>query len=314
MLPQRQLRTQRRRSPGAARLTNATIYSRFIITDFAYSCTALGIAFTCTTDVPCKLKMYYSDNKPIFKVWKHKKRGIVQRHDRFPAWNYSGSIWQEEPDDTYIHTFHLTNIVWDHIYYFHLANKLPYGKLYSVSQMFHHQCPKPAIVPACYSEGSQTTYFSYYNQYRHAYGFKPLRTYTATQLEVWLSRSQGSGSPTAINFYIFNAQSNGKPIDPHLFTYSCPAHLTDWPNSSQHICSIPPFEFVEGQNYAMSVAMVPFYPLTYSYMWRIRCLQTQTCQLSTAHYMGYAPSSTKWSSWYGAGSAGPWHYAIPETT
>lgn len=119
------------------------IRDRFIVTDFQKSCDADGIVFTCKTDNDCRLKLQLFFGPPIFKTWKHAKRGIVQVHDRYFNPNVFLTQWQDEPGDTYWHTFHLSPIIWDQLYYFYFKAWRLGAELFSISQIFTHQCSKP---------------------------------------------------------------------------------------------------------------------------------------------------------------------------
>ena len=89
-------------------MTSSLELQHFAVLDLSYSYTATSVIITCTTNNPCHLTCYYTDQEPVRHATSRVVRGLALpwgAYFCFVAWN---SLEQQEAGDTLAHTFEIT--------------------------------------------------------------------------------------------------------------------------------------------------------------------------------------------------------------
>lgn len=146
--------------------------NEFAILTITYAPYLDGVVITVTTDVPCTLTLYWTENQPVKQVKSEIFRGIaLPKNYRYCFTNYTG-VHQDEPADSTTHTFDITPWHYCETRYFTFRATIAGVESPSVTPIFEYHHPgyfivtdfpmkmKPAItrwvIPGWYSHGYST--------------------------------------------------------------------------------------------------------------------------------------------------------------
>ena len=293
----------------------ATRWQYFVILSFSLACTGDDIIFTCETDNPCHAVIWVGTKPPLTKPWPHKKRGIVQVHDRLVSFGFNlGYFWQAEPNDTTTHTFTIPLTTYDIEVWWYMTAYREGAPMISRSQFFHHKCVAPTYANACQLLGTRVGGDMITTSWRQSHPFKPTKTYQFDTISVWIARWNPTLPPPPIlEITLWYTDAAGKPIGTPLLTLDTPILLPPYPQIAKITVQTPLTQLTLNQNYALVQGGMPLYPPN-PVRWFQRVWNTiDTC---TGAKKGYHQqySASGWEAWVQQNNNDESTYDIPERT
>lgn len=235
------------------------VYSRFLVTNFVYACADPDIRFACSTDVPCSLSLFAGSNPPHYEPWRHKKRGVVETHERLLLWRFDlGIFYQDEPGDTLTHTFTIQPKTAGQRVWWYLDGHSVGVYMKSRSQFFNYQCPEQPQPPACHAMPGGSPWHGANNQSCITRPFRPYKTYLAERILLTILQDDWSWMPSPhIELAIWQTLPNAKPDGNALRLGEIP--INPLYNGQLHTYTVVfmPIQLIELGQYAMSVAFHP---------------------------------------------------------
>lgn len=184
----------------------------FVVRNVTYTLTATGYTVTCYTNNPCHLWLRWTNIKPQKHINPTIVRGAVAGTYIDQCFVVYTDVEQQEPGDTYTHTFILEPWPYCETRWFYFWGTVGEQLSPSASAIFYfHSTHPPFPTPKCRAITPPFGAFSVFNCYDVASAFIPFHTYQCTSVDIILYNPNPLPQCHDGRFWIFNADANGRP-------------------------------------------------------------------------------------------------------
>ena len=170
-------------------MTTSLELQHFAVLDLSYSHTATSVIITCTTNNPCHLTCYYTDQEPVRHATSRVVRGLALpwgAYFCFVAWQ---TIEQIEPGDTLSHTFEIPDWSECQTKWFCFRGTVGGQLSPSASALFKHHHPGVAAEQKFESYyHPRPTYSNIYEPNQSGQTFTPTQRHLLTKVYTFIHR------------------------------------------------------------------------------------------------------------------------------
>ena len=257
----------------------------FVIRKVTFTPTLTGYTITCYSNYPVHCYLRYTTIEPEKHIKAREVRGAPVGTYIDQCFVVYQDIEQNEPGDTYTHTFTLEPLPYCTRIWFYIWGTAAGELSPSASAIFEHH--SAIATPYCGNDPANIGYKSSTGCNYISFPFKPCRSYTITHWKTHLRRNFTSTPQNTFEITLWTADNTGMPISQIGYGYKSGIVLPPWPDWLDIDFDITPTHVELGGQYAAAWRLSNNFHLTQGWFLQQDSGINHTCAWSLPPGQGF---------------------------